>query len=127
MNSISTIEITDDTLRQAWTSYALLLPENERALADRMKIIIPKKESDTMFTISVDNPMAAELFSKEEAGICEGMSQFLGGARMKMNIAIKKIVVETHTNDKRKQFAILIEKNPLIEKLHKELNLEIAR
>ena len=127
MERESTIEITDDTLRQAWTSYALLLPENERALADRMKIIIPKKESDTIFTISVDNPMAAELFSKEENGICEGMSRFLGGARMKMKIIVNKIVVEVHTNDKRKQFAILVEKNPLIEKLHKELNLEIAR
>ena len=120
-------EITDATLRQAWTSYALRLPENERALADRMKNIIPKKESDTTFTISVDNPMAAEVFNREENGISEGMSQFLGGARMKMNIVIKQVVVEHTTNDKRKQFAILVEKNPLIEKLHKELNLEIAR
>ena len=120
-------EITDATLGQAWTSYALLLPENERALADRMKIIAPKKENDTTFTISVDNPMAAELFSREENSICEGMRQFLGGAKMKMKIVVNKIVVEVHTNDKRKQFAILVEKNPLIEKLHKELNLEIAR
>ena len=119
--------ITDATLVQAWTSYALRLPENERALADRMKIIAPKKESDTTFIISVDNPMAAELFSREENRICEGMSQFLGGAKMKMKIVVNKVVVVRNTSDKSKQFAILVEKNPLIEKLHRELNLEIAR
>jgi hypothetical protein len=44
-----------------------------------------------------------------------------------MKIIVNKSVVEVHTNDKRKQFAILVKENPLIEKLHKELNLEIAR
>ena len=121
------VAITDASLVQAWTSYALLLPENERALADRMKIIAPKKENDTTFTISVDNPMAAELFGREENSICEGMSQFLGGRKMKMRIVVNTVVIERHTSDKSKQFAILVEKNPLIEKLHKELNLEIAR
>jgi DNA polymerase-3 subunit gamma/tau len=119
--------ITDATLVQAWTSYALRLPENERALADRMKIIAPKKENDTTFIISVDNPMAAELFSREESRICEGMSQFLGGAKIKMRIVVNKVVVVRNTSDKSKQFSILVEKNPLIEKLHRELNLEIAR
>ena len=125
--TVKSFEITDASLGQAWTSYALRLPENERALADRMKIIVPKKESDTTFIICVDNPMAAELFSKEEENICEGMSRSLGGTKMKMRIVINKVVVERHTSDKSKQFAMLIEKNPLIEKLHKELNLEIAR
>ena len=125
--NVNPITITDASLVQAWTSYALVLPENERALADRMKIIAPKKESETTFIISVDNPMAAELFSREENNICEGISRFLGGVRMKMRIVVNKVVVERHTSDKSKQFAILVEKNPLIEKLHKELNLEIAR
>ena len=125
--TVKSFEITDASLGQAWTSYALRLPENERALADRMKIIVPKKESDTTFIICVDNPMAAELFSKEEENICEGMSRSLGGTKMKMRIVINKVVVERHTSDKSKQFAMLIEKNPLIEKLQKELNLEIAR
>ena len=125
--TVKSFEINDASLGQAWTSYALRLPENERALADRMKIIVPKKESDTTFIICVDNPMAAELFSKEEENICEGMSRSLGGTKMKMRIVINKVVVERHTSDKSKQFAMLIEKNPLIEKLHKELNLEIAR
>ena len=44
-----------------------------------------------------------------------------------MVIHINKVVVERHVNDKNKQFSILKEKNPLIEKLRKELNLELAR
>ena len=123
----STIAITDATLTQAWTSFALLLPENERALADRMKIIAPKAESQESFTISVDNQMAADLFAKEEKRICEGMGKHLGGRTLKMNVVVNKVVVERHVSDKSKQYAILVEKNPLVEKLRKELNLEVAR
>ena len=119
--------ITDATLTQAWTSFALLLPENERALADRMKIMYPKIDDQNSFTISVDNQMAADLFSREEKRICEGISPHLGGRVMKMNIVVNKVVVERHTSDKSKQYAILVEKNPLVEKLRQELNLEVAR
>ena len=118
---------TNETLVQAWTAYALRLPENEHALADRMKMIVPKVESESCFTISVDNQMAADLFAKEENRICEGISSFLDGAKMKMKIIVNKIVVERHTSDKSKQFAILAEKNPLVDKLRKDLNLEVAR
>ncbi len=126
-NTGSTTTITDAALSQAWTSFALLLPENERALADRMKIISPKVDDQSSFTISVDNQMAADLFYKEEKRICEGMKTFLGNATMKMKVVVNKVVVERHVSDKSKQYAILVEKNPLVERLRKELNLEIAR
>ena len=119
--------ITDSMLTQAWTSFALLLPENERALADRMKIMSPKVEGANNFVISVDNQMAADLFAKEEKRICEGMSAFLGNTTMKMRVVVNKVVVERHVSDKSKQYSILVEKNPLVEKLRKELNLEVAR
>ena len=119
--------ITNELLTQAWTSYALQLPENERALADRMKIIIPAMESEGSFTIHVDNPMVAEMFEKESARITRGISKELNGSMLKMKVKVNKIVVERHVNDKAKQFEILKEKNPLIEKLRKELNLELAR
>lgn len=120
-------EITDAMLSQAWTSYALTLPEKERALADRMKIMTPKVESRECFTISVDNQMAADLFENEGKRICEGMSPFLGNTTMKMKVVVNKVVVERHTSDKSKQYAILVEKNPLVEKLRKELDLEVSR
>jgi hypothetical protein len=37
------------------------------------------------------------------------------------------VVIERHVSDKGKQYEILKEKNPLIEKLRVELNLELAR
>ena len=125
--SCTTARITDATLTQAWTSFALMLPENERALADRMKIISPKVDDQSNFTISVDNQMAADLFYKEEKRICDGIKTFLGNTTMKMRVVVNKVVVERHVSDKSKQYAILVEKNPLVEKLRKELNLEIAR
>ena len=123
----ATVAITDSTVSQAWTSFALLLPENERALADRMKIMSPKAEGRDSFVISVDNQMAADLFTREERRICEGMAPYLGNTVLKMRIIVNKVVVERHVSDKSKQYAILVEKNPLIEKLRQELNLEVAR
>ena len=119
--------ITNDLLVQAWTSYALQLPENERALADRMKILTPVMDGEGTFTISVDNQMIAEVFEKEGPRIIKGMSKTLGDVALKMSVNINKVVVERFVNDKAKQFEILKEKNPLIEKLRKELNLELAR
>ena len=119
--------VTNDLLSQAWTSIALQMPENERALADRMKIITPAMDSEESFSISVDNQMVAEMFESEARRICTGMSGFLGGTMLKMKVNVNKVVVERHVSDKGKQFAILKEKNPLVEKLRKELNLEISR
>ena len=119
--------ITNEMLTQAWTSYALQLPENERALADRMKITIPTLDSENSFIISVDNQMAAEIFEKEAARITRGMAKDIGNTNLKMSVKVNKVVVERHVSDKGKQYEILKEKNPLIEKLRKELNLEISR
>lgn len=126
-NVVTKKTITNDLLVQAWTSYALQLPENERALADRMKILSPVMDGEGTFTISVDNQMVAEVFEKEGPRIIKGMSKTLGDVTLKMNVNINKVVVERFVNDKAKQFEILKEKNPLIEKLRKELNLELAR
>jgi DNA polymerase-3 subunit gamma/tau len=119
--------ITNDILNKAWTSFALQLPENERALADRMKIITPSINGNDSFTISVDNQMAAELFEKEALHITKGMSKDLNNQVLKMIVKINEVVVERHTSDKGKQYEILKEKNPLIEKLRQELNLELTR
>ena len=120
-------KITNELLTQAWTSFALQLPENERALADRMKIITPALSSENSFVISVDNQMAAEMFEKEASRIVKGMEKDLGNRYLKMVVNVNKVVVERHVSDKGKQYEILKEKNPLIEKLRKELNLEISR
>lgn len=119
--------ISEGDVIQAWTSYALQLPEKEKALADRMKIMKPTLTSEGIITINVDNKLAAALFENEAKRITEGMSTYLNGTILKLKTHINEIVVERHVSDKGEQFKVLKEKNPLIEKLRKELNLEIAR
>ena len=120
-------EINAETISQAWMSFALKLPENERALADRMKIMTPAFDGGTTFTISVDNQLAAELFEKESKRICTGMSGYMNGIVPTMKITVNKIVVERHISDRTKQYEVLKEKNPLLEKMRVALNLELAR
>lgn len=118
--------VTGEALVQAWTSFALELPESERALTERMKIIIPEKGEGNNYTIRVDNQLVAQIFEEQAAKIATGMSRFLGGAIMKMKIEINKVAVQRHVYDRTKQYEILREKNPAIEKLRKGLNLELT-
>ncbi len=118
--------VTGEALVQAWTSFALELPESERALTERMKIIIPEKCEGNNYTIRVDNQLVAQIFEEQAAKIATGMSKFLSGAIMKMKIEINKVAVQRHVYDRTKQYEILREKNPAIEKLRKGLNLELT-
>ena len=118
--------VTGEALVQAWTSFALELPESERALTERMKIIIPEKGEGNNYTIRVDNQLVAQIFEEQAAKIATGMSKFLSGAIMKMKIEINKVAVQRHVYDRTKQYEILREKNPAIEKLRKGLNLELT-
>lgn len=119
-------QLTNDELARAWMSFAMTLPENERALSDRMKIIVPTLKDNSTFGISVDNQLVAEMFESEAKRICSGMSAELGGALLRMSIDVNKVVVERHVYDRTKQFEILRKKNPLLNKLHAELSLELS-
>ena len=85
--------ITNEQLAQEWTSYALQLPENERALADRMKIIVPAMVSEDTFSISVDNHLAKEMFVKESDRILKGISKDLGDSRPRMVVNVNKVAL----------------------------------
>ena len=124
--AITTPEITKESLTQAWTSFAMQLPEKERALADRMKIIQPTLGANNDFTISVDNQLVAELFEGESKRIVSGISSYLKGATLTMKIEVNKVKVEQHVYDRTKQYEMLAKKNPTIEKLRKALNLELS-
>ena len=102
------------------------LPENERALADRMKIITPTLQDSTTFTIAVDNQLVADMFQKESARIIKGMMFEQGDTKLRMKIEVNKIVVQRHIYDRTKQYEILKEKNPIIERLRVRLNLELS-
>lgn len=118
--------ITTEKLIQAWTSFALELPEKERALAERMKLITPEMNDDSSFTIRVDNQMVAQVFEEQTTKIAAGISRFLQNRVLKMKIEINKVTAQRHVYDRTKQYEILREKNPIIEKLRKGLNLELA-
>ena len=118
--------ISNEMLVNAWTSFALQLPENERAVADRMKIITPRMSDKGTFEISVDNRIVEEMFEQQSHRIATGISKYLNGAMLKMKIKVNEVVVQKHVYDRTKQYEILVEKNRIIEKLRQGLNLELA-
>ena len=118
--------ISNEMLVNAWTSFALQLPESERALADRMKIIAPHMCDKVTFEISVDNRIVEEMFEQQSHRIATGISRYLNGTMLKMKIKVNEVAVQKHVYDRTKQYEILAEKNKIIEKLRQGLNLELA-
>jgi DNA polymerase-3 subunit gamma/tau len=107
-------------------AYALSLPENERALADRMKIMQPSMNDDDSFTIAVDNELVADVFDKESKSILQGLAAELQGVRLRMNVKVNKVVVQRRVYDPVKQFDMLKTKNPVIGKLRDAFQLELS-
>ena len=118
--------LTQENLSQKWFEYALQLPVNEHALADRMKIMTPEKQSDSSFVIKVDNQHVSEIFAKEANSITAYIAKSLGCGHIEMKIEQNTQQVQRRIYNRTEQFKLLTEKNPALEKLRKHLNLDFA-
>ncbi|MBR5892910.1 MAG: DNA polymerase III subunit gamma/tau [Bacteroidaceae bacterium] len=118
--------VTSEELVQAWVSFAMTLPDNERALADRMRIILPTLQDNDTFSIVVDNQHVAAMFEGESKRILGALEGLLGGARMRMRVDVNQVVVQRHVYDRTKQYEILKEKNGLVGKLRDAFGLELS-
>ena len=119
-------KLTGDQLSQKWMEYALRLPENERALADRMKIIVPELTGDNQFTIKVGNKLVMDFFAKEAKSITKYIEETTGCQSVAMKIDIDEQQTRRRIYDRTEQFKLLTEKNPALEKLRKSMNLDFA-
>ena len=122
----TSIKLTGEQLSQKWMEYALRLPENERALADRMKIIVPELTGDNQFTIKVGNKLVMDFFAKETKAIIKYIEETTGCQSVAMKIDIDEQQTHRRIYDRTEQFKLLTEKNPALEKLRKNLNLDFA-
>ena len=118
--------LTQENLSQKWFEYALQLPVNEHALADRMKIINPEIVSENSFVIKVDNQHVSELFEKEAKGITSYITNALGCGNIEMKIEQNTQQVQRRIYNRTEQFKLLTEKNPALEKLREHLNLDFS-
>ena len=118
--------LTQENLAQKWFEYALQLPVNEHALADRMKIMTPEKQTESSFVIKVDNQHVSEIFAKEAKSITAYIAKSLGCGHIEMKIEQNTQQVQRRIYNRTEQFKLLTEKNPALEKLRKHLNLDFA-
>ncbi len=118
--------LTQESLAQKWFEYALQLPVNEHALADRMKIMNPEILSEDSFVIKVDNQHVSELFAKEAKNITSYIANTLGCGNINMKIEQNAQQAQRRIYNRTEQFKLLTEKNPALEKLREHLNLDFA-
>ena len=120
------VALTQESLAQKWFEYALQLPANEHAIADRMKIMTPELLSDSSFVIKVDNMHVSEIFAKEAKSITTYIANAIGSGNIEMKIEQNTQQVQRRIYNRTEQFKLLTEKNPALEKLREHLNLDFA-
>ena len=100
--------------------YALRLPENERAHADRMKIITPEIIGENQFVIKVGNSLVMEFFTKEIKAITQYIEDGTKCRNVTMKIEIEEQQTRRRIYDRTEQFKLLTEKNLLRKEVTEE-------
>ena len=79
-----------------------------------------------MFSIAVDNQHVAAMFEGEAKRILNALEESLAGAKLRMRVDVREVVVQRHVYDRTKQYEILKEKNTLVGKLRDAFGLELS-
>ena len=91
-----------------------------------MKIINPELLGENSFVIRVDNMHVSEIFAKEAKSITAYIANALGGGNIEMKIEQNTQQVQRRIYNRTEQFKLLTEKNPALERLRQNLNLDFA-
>lgn len=107
-----------------WKDYAVALPSEYAPLMNRMLNMKPQVVSDTEFSITVQNQMAADEFRKNQNSIESYLRDKFCNNSIRMNIAVDASRQDTRILSKAEQFDIMRQSNHALEILAREFSLE---
>lgn len=118
--------VTEKDICFYWHEFANLLPVEETAMAQRMKIMQPKLIKDNTFEVTVDNEQVKIYMNEMSERIVSHMRHQLHNRKitMQVRIADPKEVVRTYS--KPQQFINMSKRNPALLKLKDEFDLELT-
>ncbi len=120
------LPLNQERLETYWKEYALSLSADNTPLLNRMMNSTPIVVSDTVFSVTVMNQMAADDFNTHSAAITGYLREKLSNGMISMSVNIDKSKSDTRILSKAEQFNEMQKSNPALATLAKSLNLELV-
>ncbi len=117
--------LTEDGISRSWLEYASALPQEQVALARRMQTMQPTLNGNTV-TISVDNELASKEFNALRPAMQAFMQERLRNKDLTISITVSATEQSGQALNRAEQFKKMAEKNSLLLKFKKDLNLELS-
>ncbi len=123
--SFANLPLTEDGIRKSWLEYASSLPQEQVALARRMQTMQPLLNGSAV-TITVDNELASKEFNALRPTMQTFMQKRLRNKDLTINVIISATKQSGPALSRAEQFKKMAEKNALLLKFKKNLNLELS-
>ncbi len=118
--------VTEDNISFCWHEFVNLLPQEETAMAQRMKIIRPKLLDDATFEVLVDNEQVKIYMENIARRVEVFMRKQLHNKNISMKVRIAQPEEVTHIISKPQQYQAMLKQNPALKKLTETFGLELS-
>ena len=109
-----------------WFEYAERLPQEQTALAGRMRGIRPKMVNDTTFEVVVDNEIVAGEFNAMISVIQDYMRSHLKNRKVTMSVRVSEPGEKVRAYSRVERFQVMAQKNHSLIELKEKFGLELS-
>lgn len=109
-----------------WFEYAERLPQEQTALAGRMRGIRPKMVNDTTFEVVVDNEIVAGEFNAMIPLIQDYMRSHLKNRKVTMSVRVSEPGEKVRAYSRVERFQVMAQKNHSLIELKEKFGLELS-
>ena len=120
------VPVENDALILAWHEFANLLPREESAIAQRMKIMQPQMTDSDHFEVTVNNEQVKVFMLRMASEIEAHLRQRLHHRNLQMQVQVAEAQNVIRAYSKSELFQQMAKKNPNLLKLKEAFGLELA-
>jgi len=116
---------TEDAMLNAWNNYAKKVEEEGKFnLLSHLTMGVPKLEDHLIHLVFPNDTIRKEV-EREKAGLMEHLRSTLRNYKIDLSIEVVESEVTRYVYTSREKFELFKEKNPLVETLRKEFDLDV--
>ena len=117
--------VTEDNISFCWHEFINTLPQEETAMAQRMKVIRPKLLKEAVFEVVVENEQVKTYMEKMAPRVEKHMRQQLHNRQIAMTVRIAEPTDTPRVTSKPQQLQAMAQRNPALLKLKETFGLEL--
>ena len=117
--------LTQEKLQNSWNEFAATLPRQDTPLKNRMINCHPTVLSESVFTLTVGNPMVAQEITEAQDRILKYLQDVFNNPAITMQIEIDQSRNVDHLLTRDEQYAKMKKENPALQELESVFSLEL--